>query len=457
MARRTHRGFLGMIAMASLLAIAGPALAARCHVNSGAPASHSGTTWATATTLQTALATPACTEIWVAAGVYKPSVRYSHSQTGPRTVTFNIHPGTKVYGGFAGWETQLSQRDPAIHRTILSGDIDNNDVNDDHNNIAETTADIRGANANHVVTMDGTTGTPLLEDTVLDGGVITAGAAFYPGGGGLLCNASSEATARCQPTLNHLLFSGNLASDQPGGALLNWAIYGGKASPTIRNTTFRGNRASNGKGGAIYNEGYGGRASPMLVNVTFVGNRAVDGGAVYASGYAGISNPTFINVTFTDNTADDCGGAVFSSANYHGISAPLFVNVILWGNHAATSNDAGFCADAGTGTNHGVVRAYFEYSIVRGSGGSDAGWALDPNADGGGNIDADPLLGELAWQGGFVPTIAFGPGSPALDAGENALCPLADARGVSRDYGAHCDLGAYESSDFIFADDFGPH
>lgn len=443
--------------LAALLALvfAGAVHASRCYVKPDAPSSNSGLSWSTASTLQSALSNAVCTEIWVAGGVYKPSVKYGEDVPDPRAVTFNILPGTAVFGGFAGIETLLAQRDPAAYPSILSGDIDGDDTDTDGNHIAESSADIQGANAFHVLTMDGTTGTPILDDTVLDGFVITAGSADYPGGGGLLCLAWSDHTARCQPTLNHLLFSGNLATDY-GGAISNWAIYGGKASPTILNSTFVGNRShetgSQSKGGAIHNEGYGGAASPMLVNVSFVGNSADNGGAMYNSGYSGVSNPTLINVTFTDNTASDCGGAVFTDVRSGGVSVPAFANVIIWGNHAGTPGGEQLCSDAGS-TNPGVARPMFEYSIVQGYGGS-ANWNDALGEDLGGNLDADPKLGTLAWQGGFVPTIAFGSGSAALDAGADSMCPLTDARGVSRDAGTHCDIGAFESTDFIFANGF---
>ncbi len=55
------------------------------------------------------------------------------------------------------------------------------------------------------------------------------------------------------------------------------------------------------------------------------------------------------------------------------------------------------------------------------------------------------MLGALADNGGPTLTHALLPGSPALDAGNDAACSATDQRGVSRPQGAHCDIGAYEA------------
>jgi len=47
-------------------------------------------------------------------------------------------------------------------------------------------------------------------------------------------------------------------------------------------------------------------------------------------------------------------------------------------------------------------------------------------------------------NGGSTQTMALLPGSPAIDAGNNANCPVADQRGVTRPQGDGCDIGAYE-------------
>ena len=57
------------------------------------------------------------TEIWLRQGIYLPSLN------GNRDHSFTVGSGVKVYGGFAGNEALLIQRDPANNRTIFSGNI----------------------------------------------------------------------------------------------------------------------------------------------------------------------------------------------------------------------------------------------------------------------------------------------------------------------------------------------
>jgi len=104
-------------------------------------------------------------------------------------------------------------------------------------------------------------------------------------------------------------------------------------------------------------------------------------------------------------------------------SFPTLTNSILWG-------DIG-----GEIYNGGDGNATVRYSDVQGG------------YSGTGNISLDPRLGALGNHGGLTQTIALGPGSPAIDAGNNAFIPAGvttDQRGFARISGAAVDLGAYE-------------
>jgi hypothetical protein len=63
----------------------------------------------------------------------------------------------------------------------------------------------------------------------------------------------------------------------------------------------------------------------------------------------------------------------------------------------------------------------------------------------GDRVNADPLLGPLADNGGPTWTHALMDNSPAIDAAGSATCPATDQRGVARPQGQGCDIGAYEA------------
>lgn len=239
--------------------------------------------WLNACTLQTALQNAVSgDEIWVKAGVYYPGTS--------RNSSFVLKSGVALYGGFQGTESQRSERDWNAHPTILSGDIDQNDINEDGNFIAESEEDVQGENAYHVVL-----GANLSADTVLDGFVITAGLADTPLllnhlGGGIYLMASS-------PRLANLLISGNLAVTGGGVALL------ANCSPHFVNVTFRGNKATSG--GAIYTY----ESAPQIESGFFLENSSAgDGGGIYSV----LSQVTVLQSQFQRNVALYSGGAIFS-------------------------------------------------------------------------------------------------------------------------------------------------
>jgi hypothetical protein len=261
--------------------------------------------WANACTLQTALTNATSgNQIWVRQGVHRPG--------SSQTDTFTLKNGVAVYGGFAGTETSLAQRDWQTNVTVLSGDINQDDITD-ANGVVTSTANIAGVNAYHVVTGGGTNNT-----AVLDGFTITAGNANSPSppddaGGGMYNNNSS-------PTLRNLIFSGNAANS--GGGMANF----NSSNPTLTNVTFSGNSAD--LGGGMYNEN---SSNPTLTNVTFSSNTAQSGGGMYNF----YSSPTLTNVTFSGNAAQAGGGMFNSNSN------PVLTNVTFSGNTASGMGSSG--------------------------------------------------------------------------------------------------------------------
>jgi hypothetical protein len=84
-----------------------------------------GMSWGNAydkTQLQTAINEATASQVWVAAGTYKPT------SDGNPNISFQMKKDVAIYGGFSGWEFDLSQRNWKSNVTILSGDLNGNDV-----------------------------------------------------------------------------------------------------------------------------------------------------------------------------------------------------------------------------------------------------------------------------------------------------------------------------------------
>ncbi len=249
--------------------------AATIYVDHTASGAATGLSWTDAfTNVQDALtASVNGDQIWVAQGTYTPTLRTDPGD--PRTATFTLVEGVALYGGFNGAETSLDQRDWETHITVLSGDMDNNDLTDPYGVVTDT-ANITGTNAYRVMTGGGVT-----ETTIVDGFRVTAGKAdgSYPyNSGGGMYNASSS------PTLSNMVFSGNSGSF--GGGMGNYY-----SNPILTNVTFSGNSSTMDMGGGMSNND----SSPILTSNTFSQNSAF---AMYNSNN---SNPTLANVIFSSN------------------------------------------------------------------------------------------------------------------------------------------------------------
>lgn len=402
------------------------------YVKWDAAGANNGTSWTDAyLDLQSALTVASNgEEVWVAAGTYKPTAGTD------RTKSFVLKNGVAVYGGFAGIETSLIQRNPSENITVLSGDIGNvNDYSDNSYHV------VVGSNTNNSAVLDGFTvtggnanqtqtdtgggmlnyrGSPTVSNVTFSGNSAGRGGGMYNGGD------SEIVTSGSHPILNNVIFDGNSAIE--GGGMEN-QFY---SSPPLTNVTFINNIAVRSGGGMI-NFHF---SNPTLTSVTFSGNSAFAGG-----GMANFqSSPFLTNITFHENSATDFGGALFNSSNMLSL-----VNTTINGNMAAQGggiyneyvNNHSITNSILFGNAGGEIYNYsgtpiVTYSIVQGG------------YPGTGNLDANPLLGPLQDNGGFTDTMALGTGSPAIDAGDDANCPATDQRGAARLQGSHCDIGAYE-------------
>ena len=235
-------------------------------VDASAGGAATGATWGDAfVDLQDALgvAQPG-DEIWVAAGVYVPS-------TTDASVSFVLQDGVGMYGGFAGGETSLAQRDHALNVTTLSGDIGQDD--EVGSGIAwYSTWNIHTSNAGHVVVASGVGAGTVLDGFLIEGGGTgptgTVAGAELMLGSGVFCNTGA-------PTLRNLTFLHNESAWGPGGG-----AYFQDSNALVEDCSFLENYAYLNNGGGMY---VGGSGKVTIRNSLFARNVAA-GGITNASG-----------------------------------------------------------------------------------------------------------------------------------------------------------------------------
>jgi hypothetical protein len=263
MARRSVYSRVRFTVLFLSLLLAATGVWGQIYVDSNATGVSDGSSWADAyTDLQSALAVASGgSEVWVAASTYYPTTSTD------RTATFQLVAGVAIYGGFAGTEIMLSERDLSTNTVVLSGDIGlPNDSSD---------------NSYHVVTGSGTELSAILDGFTIRGGNAD-GSSSQSFGGGILNEDG-------RPTLRNLFLLENSATY--GAAIMNIT----DADVEIANTVCMNNSAV--YGGAIYNA-YSSDA--LLTNLTIVGNAASFGGGGLTNSS---SNPTITNSVVWGNTA----------------------------------------------------------------------------------------------------------------------------------------------------------
>lgn len=308
-------------------------------------------------------------QVWVAAGIYVERI--------------TLKAGVALYGGFAGNETDLSQRNWSVNKTVLDGDKAGSVVTSP---FGAAMARIDG------FTIRNGTGTGSSPDAV---------------GGGIYCSRSS-------PTIANNTITGN-AAGYGGG------IYCTIASATIANNVIIGNSASSG--GGIYSVS----CSPTIVNNAIVGNAAsTEGGGICSYG---ASSMTIANDTITGNVAP-VGGGIFYSPGLTALSG--ITNTIV------AFNSSGVYTAPVSGV---VTPPAVKSDCVYGNTEYNYSWSPDPTGTDG-NISVDPKI--AGWQyGGWH----IQPNSPCVNAGDDGLVQTgwSDLDGQARIQDGRVDIGADES------------
>ena len=199
-------------------------------------------------------------------------------------------------------------------------------------------------------------------------------------------------------TLNNCTVAGNQANFSDGGG----GICNVTGLLTVNNCFFSGNQANPSffGGGAICVGGDGDGGTVNVNNCTFSGNQAAYGGAIaIAGGTVNINNSTL-----SGNQAFGYGGGV-----------DIFSGLLNLTNSIV-------CANSPNNIDAPV------------------------NSSASNLVDTNALLAPLGNYGGPTPTMPPYAGSPAIEAGSDAVTSFlaTDQRGHSRQSGTHVDIGAVE-------------
>jgi predicted outer membrane repeat protein len=300
-------------AMAALLMLASvPSWATTLMVDSQSGDGGDGLSWATAhNSIQDAIDQLNGQEgdIWVKAGTY----------TGIDENVIEMGENIDLFGGFAGTETTLDQRDWNLNRTIIDGENERRGV--------------LGAN-----------------EATLDGFVVTKGMASS--GAGMYNLDASPTIMNCTFIKNQRL----RLLDNSGGS--GAGLCNENSSAKVISCSFI-NNFSDTSGAGISNF----KASSTIINCIFSDNLAYSyGGAVLNMG----SDTTILNCTFTENTAKTSGGGVYNSGALPDTeSFPIIRNSIFWKN----------------GTDITGGKATVEYCCIQGDHSSDGNITEDPLLD----------------------------------------------------------------------------
>lgn len=237
-------------------------------------------------------------QIWIAEGMYKPT------SDGDRTVSFLLRTGVSVYGGFAGNETNVNERNIDNHQTILSGDLAGDD---DYYDDAVTDLE---ENSLHVVKSPLGTTNALLDGVTIQGGNANSYSP-HDRGGGITLEPSAIMLNKLQIIENHALANGA------------GMFHGQGSSAVMSNVSFNSNIAGQSGGGMFTAQG----SLPDFNNVTFGFNEARSGGGLYIDGVS----PTMQQMTFLSNKATLFGGGMYNRKQ----AGPIMIQASFEKNHAS--------------------------------------------------------------------------------------------------------------------------
>ncbi len=416
------------------------------YVDHAATGTNDGSSWGNAyMDLQDAIANAASnSEIWIAAGTYYPSTN------GDQDASFVLPGDISLYGGFAGTENAIEERDLDLHVTTLSGDYNEDDELTISTDPLELNFSNNGENAYRIVKATGINGNILLDgltitkgngsssfaarmeissDSALD--VIIRDCKFIQNvarrAGAL--RASGSGSTLVNMTIENTVFELNEATELgsgKGGAVWFTFVSNAQSECKYTNCAFIQNCASGGRGGALTNDG---NIVMAYENCLFAKNLGGNGGAVFENN--GGNGCAFYNCTFYKNHAQDKGAAIVKYNDFGTIPVGVYnsifyendaIGVLYNYNNSSNRFDIANCI---------LQENDFDEVVSYGPGSVDMG---------GIQYNIDPLFVDLANQDFSLQEI-----SPAVDTGDNDYVnTMFDIAGADRIWNNIVDLGPYE-------------
>jgi len=399
-------------------------------------------------------------EILVAEGIY-PGVQTGLVNGSVYTQALFIDKDITIRGAFT--TTTWAQPDPVINPTILDAQ-DTGRVVYIINNVSVKIEGLRLTNGRAFYNS--------LNNTVNGGGVYVAAADVTISNCQVMSSTGSNGAGIYNAgvlTLTNSMIAENYGSSTDGmhvgGGIFNVGSLSLYLSSIMSNTAaFAGGINNAGemkiRGSTLgYNQGTGtGRSTAGgifnvdigrldLLDSTVMGNTSYLGGGILNRG-----SMTITNATVSQNWSPS--GSVAGIANLHG---ELRIT------NATIVSNTGSAPGIGGGIHNEDIYSLgiqpvlsITNSIVAHNTGINCGGVvtslghnIEDNISCGFNAPGDwsstsPMLDALGFYSG--PTLVYGLKieSPAVDAGDDAACPITDQRGLSRVQGMRCDIGAFE-------------
>ena len=393
------------------------------YVNAAVATSGDGSSWSTAyNDLRAALvANPTATSFWVAQGTYFPGALRSDKLV--------LLDNQTIYGGFAGTEAVLDQRDVQANVTIISGDYLQNDSYQDDTTFLNSTVI---ENAYGLFNIQGS-------NTAIDGFILTGttadGAAAADKSGNIVSLSAGYTKfelRNCEVRENYVEQLGLIRSlDVQSNGVIK-----------VTNNTFTRNK---GRGAVVF---YARAAVNRIVDVTFENNLIVNNRTVNTNGSnadrsmvwlrqdigggGAAINAQFINDTYADNNMVQSGRVIQAGRLNGGIVNVQVFNSIFHNNfHNTAQSQVEAVGPNGT----------FSFPTTTQVRNSISTLGFPSIADKQNTIMGDPLFNGATG----MPFYGLQLSSPALDTGDtNVVNTVTDVSGNARISGTAVDMGAYE-------------